>query len=164
MMALNTMYWSYTAIYRTRPGRAQGLRPTVLRRVPPLSPRSDTSSSARTGDAHGNYDIKVGILAHGRRAKRDLTSRPTRHRSPEAQLHASRNILQAIGGTSLVELRRVVPADCARIFVKVEGENPTGSMKDRVAVAMIAGAEQSGRLQSGSTVVEYTGGSTGASL
>ena len=76
----------------------------------------------------------------------------------------SSNVLEAIGNTSLVELRRVVPAGCARIFVKVEGENPTGSMKDRMAQAMIARAEADGRLRPGDTVVEYTGGSTGASL
>jgi cysteine synthase A len=76
----------------------------------------------------------------------------------------SANVLGAIGNTSLVELRRVVPPGCARIFVKVEGENPTGSMKDRMAQAMIAGAENDGRLRPGDTIVEYTGGSTGASL
>src|SRR5687767_7960460 len=73
-------------------------------------------------------------------------------------------ILDAIGNTALVQLRRVVPAGCARILVKVEGQNPTGSMKDRMAQAMIARAEQDGRLRPGDTVVEYTGGSTGASL
>jgi cysteine synthase A len=73
-------------------------------------------------------------------------------------------VLQAIGNTPLVALRRVVPGDCARILVKVEGQNPTGSMKDRMAQAMIAGAERDGRLQPGGTIVEYTGGSTGASL
>ncbi|MBL9033908.1 MAG: cysteine synthase family protein [Rhodospirillaceae bacterium] len=77
---------------------------------------------------------------------------------------ASASVLEAIGNTALVELRRVVPAGCARIFVKVEGQNPTGSMKDRMAQAMIAGAEQDGRLQPGDSIVEYTGGSTGASL
>jgi cysteine synthase len=76
----------------------------------------------------------------------------------------SSNVLEAIGNTSLVELRRVVPAGCARIFVKIEGENPTGSMKDRMAQAMIARAEADGRLRPGDTIVEYTGGSTGASL
>src|SRR5512146_2163307 len=76
----------------------------------------------------------------------------------------SRNVLEAIGNTSLVELRKVVPRGCARIFVKVEGANPTGSMKDRMAQAMIARAEADGRLNPGDTVVEYTGGSTGASL
>src|SRR5512143_3962255 len=74
------------------------------------------------------------------------------------------NVLEAIGNTSLVELQRVVPPGCARIFVKVEGENPTGSMKDRMAQAMIGRAERDGRLRSGDTVVEYTGGSTGTSL
>jgi cysteine synthase A len=74
------------------------------------------------------------------------------------------SVLQTIGNTSLVELRRVVPAGCAAVVVKVEGQNPTGSMKDRMARAMIAGAERDGRLRPGGTVVEYTGGSTGASL
>jgi cysteine synthase A len=74
------------------------------------------------------------------------------------------SVLQAIGNTPLVELRRVPPAGCARILVKVEGLNPTGSMKDRMAQAMVAGAERDGRLKPGGTIVEYTGGSTGASL
>ncbi|GAB2178259.1 PLP-dependent cysteine synthase family protein [Dongia sp. agr-C8] len=74
------------------------------------------------------------------------------------------SVLQAIGNTPLVELRRVVPRGCARILVKVEGQNPTGSMKDRMAQAMVAGAERDGRLKPGGTIVEYTGGSTGASL
>lgn len=74
------------------------------------------------------------------------------------------NVLSAIGQTSLVQLHRVVPPGCARIFAKLEWENPTGSMKDRVAQAMIVRAEESGRLRPGDTIVEYTGGSTGASL
>lgn len=74
------------------------------------------------------------------------------------------DVTAAIGNTSLVRLNRVVPAGCAEIFVKVEGQNPTGSMKDRMARAMIARAENDGRLRPGDTVVEYTGGSTGASL
>lgn len=74
------------------------------------------------------------------------------------------SILQAIGNTSLVQLRKVVAEGCARIFVKLEWENPTGSMKDRAAQAIIAGAEADGRLNPGNTVVEYTGGSTGISL
>lgn len=77
-------------------------------------------------------------------------------------LHAS--VLDAIGETSLVALHRVVPPGSARVVVKVEGGNPTGSMKDRMAQAMIAGAVADGRLRPGGTVVEYTGGSTGASL
>jgi len=74
------------------------------------------------------------------------------------------NILQAIGNTSLVQLRNVVPPGCAKIFVKLEWENPTGSMKDRMAQAMISRAEEDGRLKPGDTIVEYTGGSTGISL
>jgi cysteine synthase A len=74
------------------------------------------------------------------------------------------SVLDAIGHTRLVALRRVVPPDCGRVVVKIEGQNPTGSMKDRMAQAMIARAEEDGRLKAGDTVVEYTGGSTGASL
>ena len=74
------------------------------------------------------------------------------------------DILDAIGNTSLVRLRKVVPPRSADIFVKLESENPTGSMKDRMAQAVISRAEQDGRLYPGDTVVEYTGGSTGTSL
>lgn len=74
------------------------------------------------------------------------------------------NILQAIGNTSLVQLRRIVPPGSAKVFVKLEWENPTGSMKDRAAQAMISRAEEDGRLRPGDTIVEYTGGSTGISL
>lgn len=74
------------------------------------------------------------------------------------------SILNAIGNTSVVPLRHVVPPSCAKIFVKLEWENPTGSMKDRMAEGVIRAAEKDGRLKSGYTVVEYTGGSTGASL
>jgi cysteine synthase A len=74
------------------------------------------------------------------------------------------SILQAVGRTSLVRLNKIVPADCADIFVKLEWENPTGSIKDRMAQAVIAMAEQRGDLKPGDTVVEYTGGSTGTSL
>jgi cysteine synthase A len=74
------------------------------------------------------------------------------------------SILQAIGNTSMVRLRKVVPANGAEIWVKLEWENPTGSVKDRVAQAMISRAEADGRLKPGDTVIEYTGGSTGASL
>jgi cysteine synthase len=74
------------------------------------------------------------------------------------------DILHAIGNTSMVRLRKVVPPNCADIFVKLEWENPTGSVKDRMAHAVISRAEADGRLKPGDTVVEYTGGSTGASL
>lgn len=74
------------------------------------------------------------------------------------------HILDAIGNTSLVRLHKIVPPDCADIYVKLEWENPTGSVKDRMAQAVISRAEEDGRLRPGFTVVEYTGGSTGASL
>lgn len=74
------------------------------------------------------------------------------------------HVLHAIGSTSIVRLRKVVPATSAKILAKLEWENPTGSLKDRMAQAVIARAETDGRLKAGGTVVEYTGGSTGASL
>jgi cysteine synthase A len=74
------------------------------------------------------------------------------------------DVLDAIGRTSLVQLRRVVPPGSADVLVKLEWENPTGSIKDRMAHAVIAAAEAAGRLRPGYTVVEYTGGSTGTSL
>ena len=73
-------------------------------------------------------------------------------------------ILDAIGNTPLVELRRVVPLGGARIVAKLESTNPTGSMKDRVAQAMVDAAVASKRLPPGGTVVEYTAGTTGVSL
>lgn len=73
-------------------------------------------------------------------------------------------ILDAIGNTPLVELRHVVPVGCARVVAKLESANPTGSMKDRVARAMVDRAAADGRLPLGGTVVEYTAGTTGVSL
>ncbi len=75
-----------------------------------------------------------------------------------------RGVLDAVGRTPLVELTHVVPDGSARVLAKLEFTNPTGSMKDRVAKAMIEGAERSGRLHPGDTVVEYTAGTTGISL
>ncbi len=74
------------------------------------------------------------------------------------------NLLDSIGNTSMVRLRRVLPPGCAEVYVKLEWENPTGSVKDRMAAAVISRAEADGRLRPGCKVVEYTGGSTGASL
>lgn len=74
------------------------------------------------------------------------------------------HMIAAVGNTPLVELSSVVPQGCARVLVKLESHNPTGSMKDRMASAVIAGAESRGLLSPDSTVVEYTGGSTGTSL
>jgi cysteine synthase A len=75
-----------------------------------------------------------------------------------------RDILECIGNTSLLALRKVVPKNSARILLKMENENPTGSMKDRMALAMVEAAEADGRLPPNGSVVEYTGGSTGVSL
>jgi len=74
------------------------------------------------------------------------------------------DVLRCIGNTSLLALRRVAPGNGSRILLKLEGENPTGSMKDRPALAMIEAGESDGRLAPGGFVVEYTGGSTGVSL
>jgi cysteine synthase len=74
------------------------------------------------------------------------------------------SILDRIGNTSLLALRKVGLDNGARILVKLESENPTGSIKDRMALAMIEAAEANGRLARGGSVVEYTGGSTGVSL
>jgi cysteine synthase len=74
------------------------------------------------------------------------------------------DILSSIGNTPLVELRRVVPRGAARVLVKLEWANPTGSMKDRMAKAVLDGAERKGLLPPGGTVVEYTAGTTGVSL
>jgi cysteine synthase len=73
-------------------------------------------------------------------------------------------MLGAIGSTPVVRLERLVEPRMAEVWVKLESDNPTGSYKDRMALAMIEGAERDGRLQPGQTVVEYTGGSTGSSL
>jgi cysteine synthase A len=73
-------------------------------------------------------------------------------------------ILDAIGRTPVVRLGRLVEPGMAEVWVKVESGNPTGSYKDRMALAMIEVAERAGRLQPGETVIEYTGGSTGSSL
>jgi cysteine synthase A len=75
-----------------------------------------------------------------------------------------RDILQCIGNTTLLPLRNIVPGNGSRILLKLENENPTGSMKDRMALAMIEGAEADGRLTAGGSVVEATAGSTGVSL
>jgi cysteine synthase A len=75
-----------------------------------------------------------------------------------------RTILHCIGNTRMLALRSIVPRNGSRILLKLESENPTGSMKDRMALAMIEAAEADGRLPAAGPVVEYTGGSTGVSL
>ena len=75
-----------------------------------------------------------------------------------------RDVLDCIGNTSLLALRNIVPKNGSPILLKLESENPTGSLKDRMALAMIEAAEADLRLTAGGSVVEYTGGSTGVSL
>src|SRR2546423_14652688 len=75
---------------------------------------------------------------------------------------AAMNILGAIGNTSLVRLRKVVPRGCAEILAKLERENPTGSLKDRMAQAVTGRARQDRRVNPGDTVAEYSGGGTPA--
>src|SRR3954447_3900002 len=81
-----------------------------------------------------------------------------------SRLRVMSSILDAIGNTPLVRLRSLLPANGVELWVKLEHLNPSGSMKDRMALAMIEGAERDGLLAPGSTVVEYTGGSTGPAL
>jgi len=74
------------------------------------------------------------------------------------------NLLSLVGSTPLVELKRLTPKESVRIYAKLEGQNPTGSIKDRVAKAMIEDAEASGELQAGRELLEPTSGNTGISL
>ncbi|SMX22121.1 Cysteine synthase B [Boseongicola aestuarii] len=72
--------------------------------------------------------------------------------------------LSAIGNTPLVRLGKVVPEGAAEVWVKLEGSNPTGSYKDRMAISLLSAALARGDVTSGDTVVEFTGGSTGTAL
>lgn len=72
--------------------------------------------------------------------------------------------MKAIGNTPLIKLEKLSEPGCAEIYVKYEGSNPTGSMKDRMALSMIEGAEKRGEIKPGGRVIDYTGGSTGSSL
>src|ERR671919_1736600 len=74
------------------------------------------------------------------------------------------NVLEAVGHTPMVELPRLSPTPGVRIYAKLEGRNPTGSVKDRVAKAMIDGAEADGLISPGQTILEPTSGNTGISL
>ena len=73
-------------------------------------------------------------------------------------------VLDCIGKTPVVKLEKMVPSTSADVLVKLEFISPTGSYKDRLALAMVEGAERRGKLKPGMRVVEYTGGSTGSSL
>ncbi len=74
------------------------------------------------------------------------------------------SIRDSIGNTPMIALKKIVPANSARILAKLESANPTGSMKDRMAKAVIERAEKKGLIKQGSTIVEYTAGTTGISL
>ena len=80
----------------------------------------------------------------------------------QGQGSGMQGMLAAVGNTPVVRLEKLVDDDCAGVWVKLEAANPTGSYKDRMAVAMILEAEKAGRLAPGQPVVEYTGGSTGS--
>ena len=82
----------------------------------------------------------------------------------EAPPSIAASALDAIGNTPLVKLNRIVPEGSADVYVKLEYYNPTGSKKDRMALAMIEGAERRGELRPGMSVVEFSGGSTGSGL
>jgi cysteine synthase len=82
----------------------------------------------------------------------------------QSQLKMQQNTNMAIGNTPLVKLLHMPKPNSAEIWVKWEGANPTGSMKDRMALGMIEAAEKSGKLKPGMRIVEVTGGSTGSSL
>ena len=75
-----------------------------------------------------------------------------------------KNILETVGNTPIVKLKKIIPSGCGEVYVKLEANNPTGSKKDRMALSMIEGAEKRGDLKEGMSVVEYSGGSTGAGL
>jgi len=79
-------------------------------------------------------------------------------------LKTADSLLGLIGGTPLVELSRLSPKPAVRLYAKLEGQNPTGSIKDRVARAMIEAAEASGELEPGRALLEPTSGNTGISL
>src|SRR5215475_9721370 len=94
--------------------------------------------------------------------QRKLRRTPEKTMSANTQVRDS--VLEAIGNTPVVRLRKLVSESMGQVLVKLEYYNPTGSYKDRMALAMIKGAESRGELRPGMRVVEWTGGSTGSSL
>ena len=106
----------------------------------------------------------LGIEKKGRLGNRDSSHGVTLGKGTDIMNQLQQDILHCIGNTSLVRLRNIALANGSRILLKLENENPTGSIKDRAALAMIEAAEADGRLTTDGSVVEYTGGSTGVSL
>lgn len=78
--------------------------------------------------------------------------------------YENNSVTNAIGNTSLVEIKNILPSGSARVVAKMECCNPTGSMKDRMGIAVIEGAARKGLIKPGDTIVEYTAGTTGISL
>lgn len=81
-----------------------------------------------------------------------------------SSMNMDSGVVESIGKTPIVQIRKVIPSNCGKILAKLEWANPTGSMKDRMAKAVIEAAAADGRLSRGGTVVEYTAGTTGISL
>src|SRR5215218_5247229 len=126
-------------------------------------PGSGASRSSRVVDTSRGSTRRTASGRCSSTSSRPRGSRPT-PASTRYTCVSVDSMLEAIGNTPLVRLRRCAPANGAELWLKLENRNPSGSMKDRMALAMIEGAERDGLLSPGETVVEYTGGSTGPAL
>jgi cysteine synthase A len=129
----------------------------------PSHARAGTAAGHRRERASSGLPVPshaIGVLIGPTRAPRIADNRVMTLSAPAPV----DSVLHTIGRTPLVRLRRLVPDGSAEVVVKLEYFNPTGSYKDRMALAMIEGAERTGALRPGMRVVEYTGGSTGSSL
>lgn len=109
-------------------------------------------------------NVEIHTLKHSVFKSWPVSTDYIRKRGTTIMNELQMEILHRIGNTSLLPLRSILPENGARILLKQESENPTGSMKDRMALAMIEAAEVDACLTAGGSVVEYTGGSTGVSL
>jgi cysteine synthase B len=112
----------------------------------------------------GERDSLVILPRHGAAAPRRLSTRVPAAAAEQALRGRYGDLVQAIGNTPLVELKRLSPKPGVRIWAKLESHNPTGSVKDRVARAMIEDAEEKGAIAPGQTILEPTSGNTGISL
>src|SRR5262249_41510551 len=106
------------------------------------------------GDGRGSISMVAGRPGHSAGRPAHTLPTPMRYNS----------IIDAIGHTPLVEMKNLSPSPSVRLFAKLEGHNPTGSIKDRIARGMIESAERSGALRPGMTILESTSGNTGISL
>ena len=128
---------------------------------PPASPGSRGSSSSRTSTSTARTSAPSTTSRRRSARARRSSSCP---RWPVGPPPRPRSLLDLVGDTPLVELTRLAPKSGVQIYAKLEGANPTGSIKDRVAVAMIEAAEASGELEPGRALIEPTSGNTGISL